>query len=187
MQMIFRSDTNHFTANLHDADGNDLVLLKAVADPGAEFSATYIQFGNLLKVLNKPNNPIDELVSQISEEDFRSNLAHFIQRFGASQDEMMAEHGIRPESPEGLEILKNVNRQVDFVKHVLTLSSEEMRATVRLIRIEVLRNGFMLIFGNVQQEVIAMACFVNNHFKLPSDAAMEQEGLTEMPQVRTVH
>lgn len=186
MHMTFRSDTNHFTANLHDMGGNDLLLLKAVADPGAEFSETYIQFGNLLNVLSRPHNPIQEVVNQVSEEDFRNNLAHFIRRFAASQDELMAEHGIQPDSPEGLEMLSNVKRQVEFVKHVLTLPNEQMRAAVRLIRIEVLRNGFMLIFGNVEQEVIAMACFVNNHFKLPSEVAVEDEGLKVL-HVGTVH
>lgn len=180
MYMTFHSDRQHFSTQLRNAVGSTLVIYKKVAKPSAEFDLTQTEFENLIDLLSQRDNPIIQSANAITEAEFQHTLQQFVDRFSAVEAKELAELGLSPDSPAGQAAMANAKRQVDFVKGVQAQPIEEMRKLISLIRIEVLINGYMLYFGNVEHEVMGMVCFMSRDFQRPTQEDLRKSGLVEM-------
>lgn len=180
MYMTFHSDRQHFSTQLGNPLGSTLVIYKTVANPAADFDQTYTEFSYLVDMLGQRGNPIMAAVGSITEAEYQRNLQEYVDRFAELEAAELAQLGLPPESEAGKAAMANAQRQVQFVQNLKAQPIETIRRVISLIRIEVLVNGYMLYFGNVEHEVMGMACFMSRTFKRPTDAELRQSGMVEL-------
>lgn len=180
MYMTFHSDRHHFSTNLSNSTGQSIVLYKLVADPAAEFDESYADFTTLSDILSQRGNQIIQAVLSISEAEYQLNFQQYVERFAAMEMKELAALGVAPESEQGKAAMAHAQRQVDFVKGLQGKSLLAIRQQIRLIRIEVLKNGYMLIFGNVEHEIVAMACYMTRDFERPTEEDLRHSRLMEL-------
>jgi hypothetical protein len=165
---------------MSNAVGNILVIYKTVANPAADFDQTYTDFSYLVDLLRQRGNPIIEAANSITEAEYQRNLQEYVDRFAEIEAAELAELGLPPESEAGKAAMANAQRQVEFVKNLKAQPFDTIRQVISLIRIEVLVNGYMLYFGNVEHEVMGMACFMSRTFERPTDEDLRQSGMVEL-------
>lgn len=180
MYMTFHSDRQNFSTQMSNAVGNILVIYKTVANPAADFDQTYTDFSYLVDLLRQRGNPIIEAANSITEAEYQRNLQEYVDRFAEIEAAELAELGLPPESEAGKAAMANAQRQVEFVKNLKAQPFDTIRQVISLIRIEVLVNGYMLYFGNVEHEVMGMACFMSRTFERPTDEDLRQSGMVEL-------
>jgi hypothetical protein len=180
MYMTFHSDRQHFSTQLSNPLGSTLVIYKPVANPAADFDQAYTEFSYLVDMLSQRGNPIMAAVGSITEAEYQRNLQQYVERFAEMEAAELAELGLPPESEAGKAAMANAQRQVEFVKTLKAQPIEKIRQVISLIRIEVLVNGYMLYFGNVEHEVMGMACFMSRTFERPTDEELHQSGMVEL-------